>query len=97
MQSVDNSRSSSEYYCRLYWVHALITHDLRTGRKYALIKKYALNMHVRLLTRLYGTIETESMLTYLYLHKLLNFVPILCMHTGLSMLFNVHYHKAWKG
>ena len=41
-------------YCCLYWVHALITHYLRTGRKYALIKKYALNKHVRLLTRLYG-------------------------------------------
>ena len=27
---------------------------LITGRKHALIKKYALNKHVRLLTRLYG-------------------------------------------
>ena len=27
---------------------------LVTGRKHALIKKYALNKHVRLLTRLYG-------------------------------------------
>ena len=27
---------------------------LTTGRKHALIKKYALNKHVRLLTRLYG-------------------------------------------
>ena len=41
-------------YCRLYWTHALITHYLRTGRKYALIKKYVLNKHVCLLTRLYG-------------------------------------------
>ena len=41
-------------YCRLYWVHVLITHYLRTGRKYALIKKYALNKHVCLFTRLYG-------------------------------------------
>ena len=33
-------------YCRLYWAHALITHYLRTGRKYALIKKKnALNKH----------------------------------------------------
>ena len=51
MQSVDNSRSSSE--CRLYWVHALIRHSLTIERKYALIKKYALNKHVHLLTRLY--------------------------------------------
>ena len=55
MQSVDNSRSSGEYYCRLYWAYALIRHYLRTGRKYALIKKHALNKHVRLLTRLYDT------------------------------------------
>ena len=55
MQSVDNPRSSGEYYCRLYWAHALTRHYLTTGRKYALIKKYALNKHVRLLTRLYGT------------------------------------------
>ena len=54
MHSVDKSRSSSEYYHRLYWAHALIRHYLTTGRKYALIKKYALNKHVRLLTRLYG-------------------------------------------
>ena len=26
-------------YCCLYWAHALIRHYLRTGRKYALIKK----------------------------------------------------------
>ena len=31
MQSVDNSRSSGEYYCHLYWVHALIRHCLTTG------------------------------------------------------------------
>ena len=40
-------------YYRLYWAHALIGH-YSTGRKYALIKKYALNKHVLLLTRLYG-------------------------------------------
>ena len=54
MQSVDNPRSSDEYYCRLYWAHALIRRYLATGRKYTLIKEYALNKHVRLLTRLYG-------------------------------------------
>ena len=54
MQSVDNSRSSGEYYCRLYWVPVLIRHYLTTGRKYVRIKKYALNRHVRLLTRLCG-------------------------------------------
>ena len=32
----------------------LIKHYLITGRKYVLIKKYALNKHVCLLTRLYG-------------------------------------------
>ena len=46
-------------YCRLYWAHVLIRHYLRTGRKYALIKKYVLNKHVRLLTRLYGTCTSE--------------------------------------
>ena len=50
MHSVDNSRSSGEYYYRLYWVLALIRHYLTTGRKYALIKKYALNKHVRYFT-----------------------------------------------
>ena len=34
---------------RLYWAYALIRHYLTTVRKYALIKKYALNKHVRLL------------------------------------------------
>ena len=43
---------SSAYH--LYWAYALIRRYLTTGRKYALIKKYALNKHVRLLTRLYG-------------------------------------------
>ena len=43
-------------YCCLYWAHALIRHYLRTGRKYALIKKHALNKHVRLLARLYGNL-----------------------------------------
>ena len=38
MQSVDNSQSSGEYYCCLYWTHALIRHYLTTGSKYALIK-----------------------------------------------------------
>ena len=33
----------------------LIIHCLVTGKKYALIKEYALNKHVRLLTRVYGT------------------------------------------
>ena len=42
MHGVDNSRSSSEYYYHLYWAHALIRQYLTTGRKYALIKKYAL-------------------------------------------------------
>ena len=56
MQSMDNCRSNGEYYCRFlnYWVYALIRQYLTTGRKYALIKKYALNKDVRLLTRLYG-------------------------------------------
>ena len=57
---MDKSRSSNEYlYHRLYWVHALIRYYLITGRKYVLIKKYVLNKHVRLLTRLYGTVEWE--------------------------------------
>ena len=42
MHSMKKSRLSSEYYHHLYWVHALIRHYLTTGRKYALIKKYAL-------------------------------------------------------
>ena len=54
MQSVDNSQSRGEYYCRLYWAHVLINR-----RKYTLIKKYALNKYVRLLTRLYS-IMTEQ-------------------------------------
>ena len=54
MQSMDNSWSNDEYYCRLYWAHALIRQYLATGRKYVLIKKYPLNKHVHLLTRLYG-------------------------------------------
>ena len=41
-------------YCGFYWAHALIRRYLTTGRKHALIKKHALNKHVRLLTRLYG-------------------------------------------
>ena len=66
MPSVDNSWSSGEYYYRLYWMHALIRHYLTTGRKYVLIKKYALNKHVHLLTRLYG------ITTYTYLKLLIN-------------------------
>ena len=58
MHNVDNSRSSGEYYYGLYWAHALIRH-LTTGGKYALIKKYALNRHVCLLTRLYGTMYIQ--------------------------------------
>ena len=42
-------------YCHLYWAHALIRHYL-TGRKYVLIKKYMLNKHVCLLTRLNGIV-----------------------------------------
>ena len=61
MQNVDNSQSSSEYYCRLYWVHVLIGYNLTTERKYALIEKYALNKHVRLLTRLYGILINNNM------------------------------------
>ena len=45
MQSMDNSRSNSEYYCCLYWAYALKQY-LTTGRK------YALNKDMRLLTRL---------------------------------------------
>ena len=51
---VDNFQLSDQYYYRLYGTHALIRHYLITGRKYVLIKEYALNKHVRLLTRLYG-------------------------------------------
>ena len=50
IHSMDNSRSSGEYYYRLYWAYVLIRHHLTTGRKYALIKKYMLNKHVHLLT-----------------------------------------------
>ena len=42
-------------YCCLYWAYALIRHYLRTGRKYAFIKKHVLNKHVCLLIRLYGS------------------------------------------
>ena len=38
-------------------------HYLTTGRKYVLIKKYALNKYVRLLTRLYGS--TQECITIL--------------------------------
>ena len=61
MQNMDNSCSNGEYYCCLYWAYALIGQYLTTGRKYALIKKYALNKHVRLLTRLYGIALHESL------------------------------------
>ena len=52
---MDKSPLSGEYYYHFYWAHALIRHYLTTGRKYALIKKYAHNKYVHLLTRLYGT------------------------------------------
>ena len=57
-------------YCRLYWAHALIRRYLRTGRK------YALNKHMRLLTRLYSSsIEHQTMSTlYHSLYKLQNLV-----------------------
>ena len=50
MQSVDNSdRVVNVYtYSHHHWVHVLIRHYLTKGRKYALIKKYALNKHVPL-------------------------------------------------
>ena len=51
-------------YCRLYWAHALIRHYLKTERKYALIKKHALNKHVRLLTRLYGSATKHNNIMY---------------------------------
>ena len=54
MHSVDKSLSSGEYCHLRYWVHTLIRHYLTTGRKYALIKNFALNKHVCLLTRLYS-------------------------------------------
>ena len=57
MHSMNNSRSSGGYYYRLYWAHALTRHYLTTGRKYVLIRKYALNKHMHLLTRLYRTEE----------------------------------------
>ena len=60
MQTVDNSLSIDDYcYCS-YRVHVLIRHYLATGRKYMLIKKYALNKHVRLLTRLYGITRDDQ-------------------------------------
>ena len=51
---MENFGSNGEYYCRLFWAHALNRQYLITGRKHALIKKYVLNKDVRLLTRLYG-------------------------------------------
>ena len=65
MQSLDNSQSVNEYcyhknneYCYIAIIFIGCMHLLDityiTGRKHALIKKYALNKHVRLLTRLYG-------------------------------------------
>ena len=57
MESVNNSCDRAvNTYCCLYWVNALIRHYLTTGRKYVLIKKYALNKHVDLLTRLYSIV-----------------------------------------
>ena len=64
MHSVDKSRSSGGYHYRLYLAYALIRHYLTIGRKYALIKKYTLNMHVRLLIRLYGIRATYSVHIY---------------------------------
>ena len=39
---------------------------LTTGRKHALIKKYALNEHVRFLTRLYGNLKGPVVMIYYY-------------------------------
>ena len=61
MHSVDKSRLRGKYYRRLYLAHALIRHYLTTGRKYALIKKYAFNKHVRLLIGLYGMLRATKL------------------------------------
>ena len=57
---MENSGSNGEYYCRLFWAYGLIRQYLTTGRKHALIKNYALNKHVRLLTRLYDMCAMEA-------------------------------------
>ena len=44
--------------CNTY-AHAPLTYDVRTLKKCALIRGYALNSGVRLLTRLYGTISVH--------------------------------------
>ena len=68
-----HSWSNSEYYCHLYWAHALIRRYLTTGRK------HALNKHVRLLTRLYSivlnyigslTVEWVNHLRWHWLNKI---------------------------
>ena len=58
--TMDNYWSIGEYcYCR-YWAYVLVRHYLTTGRKYAPIKKYSLNMHVCLLTRLDGNVADST-------------------------------------
>ena len=66
---VDNFQLSDQYYYRLYWAHALTRHYLITGRKYALIKEYALNKHVHLLTRLYGILPNSYKISELHVWR----------------------------
>ena len=58
---------NSEDYCCLYWVHVLFRQYLIKGKKHALIKQYALNKHVRLLTRLYGNTIIDHFIPCAYM------------------------------
>ena len=79
---VEHAWSKDEYYCRLYWARALIRQYLTTGRKHAFIKEYALNKHVRLLTRLYSIAYdyvTSSTITCAIQHWV-----VLCQHAPIA-------------
>ena len=69
-------------YCHLHWAHALIRCYLRTGRKYALIKKHALNKHVRLLTRPRPDFTVYVYwlnLVYMQTQKMVSYIVALCI------------------
>ena len=73
MLGVDNSRSSCEYYYYFYWMHQLISNS----KEVCTFKKYTLNKHVCLLTRLYGillySLMESSFLTNLLKYSLYMF------------------------
>ena len=84
MQSVDNSRSSGEHLLSssLGACAYIIRCYLRTGRKYALIKKHALNKHVRLLTRPRPDFTVYVYwlnLVYIQTQKMVSYIVALCI------------------